>query len=229
METVEQHAKARGFKAAIFDMDGVVVDTVPMHFEAWKKMFAEYGKAFTMEDYKAKVDGIPRLDGGRAVLPDLSVEELTRATDRKQEYFLDLLGHREIPVFPSTIALIRTLREKNIKCAVISSSRNAASILEKVGVTPLLDAVVSERDITKGKPDPQIFLTAADKLGARPRDCIVFEDATLGVEAAKRAAMACVAVDRHGDPDRLRQADVVVSDLAEVNHALLTRLLRERD
>ncbi|MEE9614330.1 MAG: beta-phosphoglucomutase family hydrolase [Thermodesulfobacteriota bacterium] len=215
------------FKAAIFDLDGVVVDTVPLHFKAWKRMFGEYGKDFTLQDYKEKVDGIPRSDGARAVLTDLSTEELLDAMDKKQNYFLEYLDAGEVPVFETTVELMKGLISKGIKIAVISSSKNSPYILEKTGVIKLLDTQLSGHDTTKGKPHPQVFLMAAERLGMKPEECVVFEDAVLGVEAAKRAKMLCVGVDRHSDPRGLKAADTVVSDLGEVNYDRLLSLFEE--
>lgn len=205
-------------KGAIFDLDGVVVDTVPIHFKAWKRMFTEYGKKFTLQDYKEKVDGIPRIDGGRAILTDLSIRELIKATDKKQKYFLEYLKKEKIPVFKTTIKLMKELKSKALKIAVISSSKNSPYILKRIGVMKLLDAEVNGSDITKGKPHPQIFLMAAEKIGLRPKDCVVFEDAILGVRAAKRAKMLCIGIDRYKNPQRLREADLVVSDLKGINY-----------
>jgi beta-phosphoglucomutase len=216
------------FKAAIFDLDGVIVDTVPLHFKAWKKMFEEYGKKFTFQDYKEKVDGIPRIDGGRAILTELTDEELNAATGKKQGYFLKYLKKDKIKVFESTLKLIKELRSKGIKIAVISSSKNLPYIIEKIGAMELLDAVVSGSEITKGKPDPQVFLMAADRASAKPENCIVFEDAVLGVTAAGRAKMLCVGIDRYNDPDRLNEADLVVGDLKEVNYDKLLSLFEMR-
>jgi beta-phosphoglucomutase len=210
--------KQREFEGAIFDLDGVVVDTVPLHFKAWKRMFSEYGKRFTFQDYKEKVDGIPRIDGGRAILKDLSDEELVKATDRKQGYFLKYLKKGKIKVFRMAIRLIKELRGKGIKVAVISSSKNSPYILKKTGIIKLLDTEVNGNDITKGKPHPQIFLIAAKRMGIRPQNCVVFEDAVLGVEAAKRAGMLCVGVDRHNDPQRLKAADMVINNFRGMNY-----------
>jgi beta-phosphoglucomutase len=212
------------FKAAIFDLDGVVVDTIPLHFKAWKRMFTEYGMKFTFQDYKEKVDGIPRVNGGRAILRDLSTQELIKATDKKQKYFLEYLKKEKIPIFKTTVKLMKELRNKGIKIAVISSSKNASYILEKTGIIKLLNVEVDGNDITKGKPHPQIFLIAAEKMGFKPKRCIVFEDAVLGVKAAKRAKMLCVGIDRHNDPERLKEADIVVKDLKEINYSKLISL-----
>lgn len=209
------------FKAAIFDLDGVVVDTVPLHFKAWKRMFGEYGKEFTFKDYKEKVDGIPRADGARAILTDLPEDKLKEACDKKQRYFLEYLKSSEIPVYETTISLIKELRANNVKVAIISSSKNCPYILSKINLYPLIDVEINGNDITKGKPDPQIFLMVSEHLGLEPGECIVFEDALLGVEAGKRAKMKCVGIDRHGDPDRLKKADFIVKDLSEINYEFL--------
>jgi beta-phosphoglucomutase len=187
-------------------------------------MFVEYGKKFTFQDYKNKVDGIPRVDGGRAILTELSTQELVRATDKKQEYFLEYLKREIIPVFKTTIKLIKELKSKGVKIAIISSSKNSPYILKKTGIIRFTDIVVDGNDTTKGKPHPQIFLMAAEKMGLKPKGCIVFEDAVLGVKAAKRANMFCVGVDRHNDPERLKEADIVVKDLKEINHSKLISL-----
>lgn len=213
------------FRGAIFDLDGVVVNTVPLHFKAWQKMFAEFGKHFTFSDYKAKVDGIPRLDGAQAILPELSPEELDKAATKKQTYFLEELEKEGIEVYPTTLNLIRQLRAEGIKIAIISSSRNCPRILKRAGLYPLIDVEINGGDITRGKPDPGIFLMAKEKLGLEISECIVFEDAVLGVAAAKRGGFKTVGVDRHQDPERLQKADLVVKDLEEVDYNKLNALL----
>lgn len=215
-------------KAAIFDLDGVVVDTVPIHFKAWKRMFGEYGVDFTFDDYRKKVDGIPRYDGARAILADLPDDKLKEAADRKQRYFLEYLGTEDIPRHETTINLICNLKKSGIKVAVISSSRNCPAILKRIGLYDKLDAVIGGGDITKGKPDPQIFLMAASRLGAAPDESVVFEDAVLGVEAAKNGNMRCIGVDRYGKPERLAGADIVVKDLGELDVEKVRSLFKER-
>jgi beta-phosphoglucomutase len=214
------------FRAAIFDLDGVIVDTVPLHFQAWKRMFEGYGRKFTFQDYKEKVDGIPRTDGCRAVLTDLSDEELLEATEIKQKYFLEYLEKGNIPVFESTIKLMTDLKNRGVKIAVISSSKNLPYISKRTGINKLVEVEISGNEITKGKPDPQIFLMAAKETGISPENCVVFEDAILGVEAAKRAEMLCVGIDRHNDPRSLEQADIIVNDLSEINYDKLTSLFK---
>lgn len=207
-----------GFKGAIFDLDGVLVNTVPIHYKAWEKMFSEYGRNFTFEEYKQKVDGIPRFDGAKAILTEFSDEDIKRACDKKQVYFLEFVEKGEIPVHESTFKLIEELKSNLIKIALISSSKNCKMILKKIDAIDLMDTIIDGNDITKGKPDPQIFLMAAQALKIEPGNCLVFEDAVLGVEAAKRAKMLCIGIDRYASPERLKQADLVVDDLSKVDY-----------
>jgi beta-phosphoglucomutase len=204
-------------KGAIFDLDGVVVDTIPLHFEAWKRMFAEYGADFTFEEYKSKVDGIPRTDGAKAILTNLSDEKIIEASDRKQGYFVEYIKKKKIQTFESTITLIDELLNEGIKVAVISSSKNCIAILKRIKLYNKLHAVVDAMQVSKGKPDPEIFFTAAKRIDVDCNDIIVFEDAALGVKAAKLAGMFCVGIDRYHDPGRLSKADLVVPDLKEIN------------
>ena len=215
------------FKGAIFDLDGVIVNTVPLHFKAWKRMFGEYGREFTMKDYEAKVDGIPRMDGARAILTNLSEEELNEAAAKKQGYFRGFLQEEGVNVYDTTVQLIKELRRNGVKIAVISSSRNCPDILRKAALYPLIDTEINGKQIVRGKPDPWIFLEAAERLGLKPEECIVFEDAVLGVEAGKRAAMFTVGVDRRNAPERLKKADLVVKDLGEADYKKLKDLIDE--
>ena len=215
------------WEAAIFDMDGVVVDTVPIHFKAWKRMAEDYGRPFSFEDYKAKVDGISRIDGASAILRGFDRQTIETAAEKKQEYFRALLSDEEIPVYQSTINFMDLICTRQIRVAVISSSKNAQFILERIGLMGRLDVVVDGRSITRGKPDPEIFLLAAEQLERDPNTCIVFEDALLGVTAAKRAGMICVGIDRYGDPQRLAEADLVISDISEISHEALQKLMKE--
>ncbi len=212
--------------AAIFDMDGVVVDTVMLHFHAWKRMFEEHGRVFTFDDYKAKVDGIPRRDGARAILTGLSDAELDRACEIKQGYFLEALERERIPAYPGTVALIKAIRSSGRKAALISSSKNLPRIIKSAGVEDIWDAIVSGTEIKKGKPDPEVFLTAASRLGMEPGRCVVVEDAMQGVEAAKRGGMKCIGIDRHNDPGRLAKADLIVKDLGEIGLADVEALFK---
>ncbi len=211
-------------QGAIFDLDGVIVNTVPLHFKAWQKMFTEYGREFSFADYKDKVDGIPRLSGARAILTDLSDQELAQAGSKKQDYFLKFLQKEGIQVYESTLGLIKVLKQNHIKVALISSSKNCLLILKKIGIDNLFEVIITGHDVKKGKPAPDVFLLAARQLAIAPANCLVFEDAVLGIEAAKRGNFKCVGIDRYQDPSRLTGADLIVNDLSEVTLERLKQL-----
>jgi len=213
-----------GFKGGIFDMDGVLVNTVPLHFKAWKKMFKEYGKDFSFEDYEVKVDGIPRLDGARAILSELSDGELKKAASKKQKFFLELLDSEGVDVYDDTINLINKIKKMGIKVAAISSSKNCIYILKSAQIDTLFDVIITGNDIKKGKPDPEIFLLASERMNLFPKECVVFEDAVLGVQAAKTGGFKCVGIDRYNAPERLKKADLVVSDLSQLEIEKIKKL-----
>ncbi|MEE8638055.1 MAG: beta-phosphoglucomutase family hydrolase [Candidatus Margulisiibacteriota bacterium] len=202
---------------AIFDLDGVIVNTVPLHFKAWKKMFEGYGHKFSMEDYLARVDGRPRLEGAAAILTELKPEEIEEAGAKKQEYYLELLDKDPVEIFESSRKMIEEMKTRGIRLAAASSSKNAVRILKKINLYDIFDTNVSGADFEKGKPDPEIFLTAASRLKLKPEECVVFEDAKSGVEAAHRGNFYCVAIDRHGNPEALKNADKIVKDLSELS------------
>ncbi len=217
--------KEKKLKGAIFDLDGVLVNTVPLHFKAWKKMFGEYQREFSFKDYKDKVNGIPRVDGAKAILRDLPEERLRVAADKKQGYFLEFLEKEGVRVFEDTLNLIEELKNNHIKVAVISSSKNCPYILRKAGINKLFDVIISGNDIERGKPEPDIFFAAAKKLNLTPSECIVFEDSFLGIEAAKRGRFKCIGVDRYRKFQHLIKADFVVATLKEINLEKLEALL----
>jgi beta-phosphoglucomutase len=215
------------FKGAIFDLDGVIVDTVPLHFAAWKRLFEEtFNVHFNMETYEDKVDGKPRLDGIRAVLPNLSEKEVIKAGDLKQSYYLELLRSGEIKKFNAAFKLIKELKKHNILLAAASSSKNTKEILANIGLTDDFKAIIDGYDIKHGKPHPEIFLKVAKALQLKPEECVVFEDSMAGVEAAKRGGFMCVGIDRHNRPDNYKLADLHVSDLKHVNFVVLTKLFK---
>ena len=204
------------YRGAIFDLDGVLVDTVPVHFLAWKTMFESRGIAFDDAAYLAKVDGRTRQDGVRAMMPNADEAIVAAAADQKQALFVEALG-RGLTVFDSSIELVKRLDAAGVALAVASSSANIRPILERAGILSRFASIVSGADIRNGKPHPEIFLTAADELGLPPTDCVVFEDAESGVRAAKSGGFHCVGIDRNGKPERLRGADRLIGDLAELD------------
>ncbi|WP_327098148.1 trehalose-phosphatase [Nocardia vinacea] len=250
MNTGEQAAQlidARRYDAVIFDMDGVVTDSASMHAAAWTDLFdpflasrpAEPGQdrsPFTAADYQRFVDGKPRYSGVADFLAARGIslpwgvpsDPEDAATvcglgNRKDHLFQDRLARDGVPVFESTVALVRELRDAGIGAAVFSASRNCAQVLEAAGIGDLfavhVDGVVAENLGLQGKPDPAMLVEAARRLGADPGRTVVAEDAEAGVTAGRRGGFALViGIDRTGHADQLRAhgADVVVADLAEV-------------
>lgn len=186
-------------KAAIFDLDGVLVTTDSLHYEAWKRLGEEIGITnFTKAD-NVRQRGISRMASLEILLEKTAVKytnaEKEELAERKNNYYKQSLeGLNEKDVLSGAREILEFLRKHGIKTAVGSASKNAPMILEKTGLFPFLDAVVCGLDVTKSKPDPEVFLKAAQKLGEVPENCIVFEDADAGVEAAKRGKMFAFAV-----------------------------------
>ena len=240
----------RRLDAVIFDLDGVVTDTASVHAAAWRWMFDEFLAArpagpgedrspFTDADYRSYVDGVPRYDGVRRFLASRGIhlpegdptdppdaETVCGLGNRKDGYFRRQLETGGVRVFWSTVDFVRQLQRTGLGTAIFSSSRNCAPVLAAAGLADLfpvrVDGEVAAELGLPGKPDPAVLIEAASRLGAAPDRCAVVEDAEAGVEAGRRGGFALViGVDRHGDPQRLRDrgADEVVADLAEVRVA----------
>lgn len=209
-------AKKNCFRGAIFDVDGVIVDTAHIHHKSWEIVLKKYGINFAFKDFKSKVDGKPRAFGARTILPDASEEEINKICAEKQVQFERILKTGRIKVFKTTVDFIKMLKKKGIKLAMASSSKNAAPILKKVNIFPYFDAEVEGASLKKGKPHPDIFLIAAKRLKLRPSECIVFEDAQIGIDAAVNAKIKCAAINR--DKSHLiTGADIRVNDFRQLS------------
>ena len=206
-------------KAVIFDLDGVLVSTDEMHFKAWSRLAEEIGiTTFTKED-NIRQRGVSRMASLEIVLEksdkSYTDEEKAELADRKNSYYCEMLKTlTPDDVLGGALDFLKLLKANNIKTAVGSASKNAPVILEKTGLTEYLDAISCGLDVTKSKPDPEVFLKAAEKLGIEPEDCLVVEDAHAGVLAAKNGNMYALAVGAaYGDAD----ADFSAKSLASFN------------
>ncbi|WP_288297356.1 beta-phosphoglucomutase [uncultured Pyramidobacter sp.] len=184
-------------QAVIFDLDGVLCSTDEYHFRAWSRLACELHLPFDREKNR-RLRGIGRMDALDILLEDSGVaytaEQKSVLARRKNDYYVGQL-HRLTPadVFPGVTETLQALRERSVKIAVGSSSKNAKIVLDRLQLTPFFDAVADGTDGVRSKPMPDVFLCAARKLGVTPALCAVLEDAAAGIEAAKRAGMFAVA------------------------------------
>ena len=185
-------------KAVIFDLDGVLVTTDEYHYRAWKKLADEENIYFDRA-INSRLRGVSRMESLDIILEKsdkkYTQEQKQARADRKNNYYKQLInGLTEKDVLNGVEENLTELKRSGIKIAVGSSSKNTPMILEKTGLLKYFDAVADGNDIKKSKPDPEVFLKAAEKLGVKPCDCLVVEDADAGIEAGKRAGMKTLAV-----------------------------------
>jgi beta-phosphoglucomutase len=211
--------------AVIFDVDGVLIDSYQAHFQSWLEMFGEHGESFTEEQFRKTFgrtsrDIIAALHGD-----DLSIAEMDVWDDRKEALYREII-RQEFPAIDGAGELLDALHAAGFKLAVGSSGppENIALTLECLGRTALFSAVVTRVDVTRGKPDPQVFQIARERLGAAPEQCVVVEDAPAGIEAANRAGMASVALTGTASRAELAHAKLVVDSLRELTPQVLRSL-----
>lgn len=214
--------------AVIFDIDGVLVDSYDAHFESWRQAALEWHHEMSVEDFAATFgrtsrDIIAYLWGANRFADD----EIVRLDDRKEALYREIVAS-DFPAMPGAFELIESLHAQSFKLAVGSSGppENVALAIEQLAVDDMLAARITGMDVTRGKPDPQVFLLAAERAGVQPENCAVVEDAAHGIEAAKAAGMASIALVSTGHTHaELAGADVVVDQLAELSPANIAALI----
>lgn len=185
-------------KAVIFDLDGVIVSTDDCHYRAWKKMADEEGIYFDRE-INQRLRGVSRMASLEIVLEraakQYSEEEKRTLAERKNNTYIMLIGElTPADILPGVTEKLKLLKDHGIKIAIGSSSKNTPAILRQIGLENSFDAVSDGNNITHSKPNPEVFLKAAEMLGIAPADCMIVEDADAGIEAGKRAGMRTLAV-----------------------------------
>ena len=211
----------------IFDMDGVLADTAPHHFQSWLAIAPRWAVTISREDFlqafgRPNHEGIPIIFH-RPVSPD----ELREIDRQKEEAFRDI-ARATLQPLPGVVELVRSLHEGGFRLAVGSSGprENIELVLDRFGIAAHFGGIVSGWDVTKGKPDPEVFLKAAACIGLEPARCLVIEDVPVGIRAAHAAGMRCIAVVSTRRPDELTEADRVVRSLEEVRAEDVLELIR---
>jgi beta-phosphoglucomutase len=205
-------------KACIFDLDGVVVDTARYHYIAWKKIAKDLGFSFSQQENE-RLKGVSRMDSldillqlGNITMDDAKKEDL--AAIKNNLYVSYILQMTPDEILPGVISFLDELRANGILIALGSASKNAKFILDRINLADKFDAVIDGNRVSKAKPDPEVFLKGAAELRIEPQNCVVFEDAQAGIDAARNAGMNIIGI---GQPDNLKQADYVIPGFEKMN------------
>ena len=205
-------------KACLFDLDGVVVDTARYHYIAWKEIADGLGFHFSENDNE-RLKGISRmqsldilLEVGKIQLDQVQKEDLAERKNNLYVSYIRKMTPDEI--LPGVMPFLDELRHNKILIALGSASKNALAILEKINLTHKFDAVIDGNKVSKAKPDPEVFLKGAAELGVNPEECLVFEDAQAGIDAARNAGMSIIGI---GLPENLKNADFVIPGFEKMN------------
>ena len=205
-------------QAFIFDLDGVIADTAVFHYQAWRELAKRLGFDIDHE-FNETLKGVGRMDSLNRVLAhggiQMSEAQKHIETEQKNREYVELISHMTpADLLPGAHEALLAVRAAGLKVALASASKNGPMILERLEVAGLFDTIVDPSLLKNGKPDPEIFLTAAKQLGLAPHACIGVEDAISGIEAIKSAGMFAVGI---GDANVLAQANVVLPNLLEFN------------
>lgn len=213
---------------ALFDWDGVVIDSSKQHRESWELLAAELGKPLP-DDHFLRGFGMKN----QVIIPEIlgwtrDPDEIHRFSLRKECLYREIVRERGIEPLPGVVGLLRMLRGRGIPCAVASSTHreNIETIFDLIGVRAYFAAVVTAEDVSHGKPDPEVFLKGAEKIGRDPQHCVVFEDAHVGIEAGLAAGCKVIAVATTNPRETLGKADLAVESLDAVTWPRFRGLFR---
>lgn len=205
-------------KACLFDLDGVIVDTAVYHYKAWKRLADQLGLKFTEHDNEL-LKGVSRVRSLEIILElnyvTKTVEEQTELASQKNNWYVEMINQMTpAEILPGAKEFLEACRAAGIKTALGSASKNSGTILNKINLAGLFDAIVDGNHVSKAKPDPEVFLKGAQELAVQPADCVVFEDAIAGIEAAKAGGMKAVGI---GSAAVLKEADIVLPGLSAMS------------
>ena len=215
-------------KGFIFDLDGVIVDTAKYHFLAWKKLANDLGIDFT-EDQNEQLKGVSRVKSLEKILNwggvSISEEEFLQLMDKKNTDYLSYIETMtEDEILVDVPKVLNLLKVENQGLALGSASKNARTILKKVELFDKFDSIVDGTNVSKAKPDPEVFIIAAENLEIAPEKCIVFEDSIAGIQAANAANMISIGI---GEKDVLSEADYVFKDFSEISEEFISQLINK--
>lgn len=212
-------------KACLFDLDGVIVDTAKYHFIAWKQLANEMGFDFSEQDNE-RLKGVSRMASLDLLLNIGGItkteQEKEALAQRKNDHYVSFITQMEPDeILPGAREFLMTCKKAGIATALGSASKNAMTILNRLQLTGLFDAIIDGTHTSKAKPDPEVFLKGAAALQTDPKDCVVFEDAEAGVEAALAAGMKCVGI---GTAAVLNKAHLIIDGLHQMTLEKLENL-----
>jgi beta-phosphoglucomutase len=215
--------------AVIFDVDGVLVDSYKAHFASWRQLYGEIGRDYTEAAFAADFGRTSRDILRRTLGPETTDEQVQTLDQRKEALFREIL-RADFPAMEGAVELNEALAANGFAIAVGSSGppENVTLTLEKLGCAELIAAIVTGADVKRGKPDPQVFQLAAERLGLPAASCAVIEDAVHGIDAANRAGMTSIALTGTVTRRQLAAADLVVDSLRELNPEVIQTLLRRK-
>lgn len=208
-------------RAVLWDLDGVLVDSMPFHYEAYRRLAADHGRELTLDEFRDLI-GLRNETIMRRLFGELTPEEASHRAERKERLFRELIEGNVEPL-AGAAELVKRLREAGVPQAIVSSTprANVELVLGSLGLRQAFAAVVGEEDAERGKPDPEGFLVATQRLGVEPAVCVVLEDAPAGIQAAKAAGMRAIGVATTRPPERLADADLVVERLDDARVAAM--------
>jgi len=214
--------------AVIFDLDGVIVDTAKYHYLAWKKLANKLGFDFTHEQNEL-LKGVSRVKSLEILLNigdvSLSQQEKQQYMHEKNEHYLSFITQmNESEMLPNMMTILKFLKEKGIAIALGSASKNAKLILDTLQITQYFDEIIDGNEVSKAKPDPEVFILAAHRLNKRPEECIIVEDAAAGIDAANAANMLCIGI---GEKEILKEATYVFKSTSELTTEFLDKLIKK--
>ena len=213
-------------KAIIFDLDGVIVDTAKYHYLAWRKIANDLGFDFT-EEQNEMLKGVSRVQSLEFLLKiggvTLSPSDKEKLLRDKNEHYLSLISHMDSSELLEGISdLLDTLYENKIPFALGSASKNARLILDSLHLTKMFTAIVDGNEVQKAKPDPEVFLIAAKRLGYKPENCIVVEDAQAGIQAANSVGMISVGI---GKKENLHESKYLLNSTKELTFEFINKVM----